>query len=162
VLATYAFQQRSVEVFAVGFLVALGTSAAAAVGGFLFGLPRYNAVLAVPVSGASTAAESSMSAADEARATAGIYTPSNNLEQVSDWLTKLLLGAGLVQLGRIGRWFSKFIDGLAAAFVGQTGQATLATARTIAGSLIVFYAAFGFLFGYIITTLWYRQRLEGE
>lgn len=51
--------------------------------GFLFGLPQ-----------AVTPSQSS----PQAR-----YLPSANLPEVSDWLTKLLLGAGLVQLTHLGR-----------------------------------------------------------
>ncbi len=159
-LVVYAVQERAVGVFAVGALVALAATAIASVGGFLFGLPRYSAVLAVPVSDSASLAESSMTAAAEAQGAAGVYTPSNNLEQVSDWLTKLLLGAGLVQLGRVGRWLGGFIDGLAGAFTSGDAASVPSAAKVIAGSLLAFYSAFGFLFGYIITTIWYRRRLE--
>jgi hypothetical protein len=158
-LAAYAWQERSLRIFAVGALVTLAATAAGSVAGFLFGLPRYSPVLAVPVSEAESPAQSSLTAAAQARAAAGIYTPSNNLEQVSDWLTKLLLGAGLVQLGHIGNWFGGFLDGLASAMTSAPGSVP-PIAHAIAGSIIVFYTSYGFLFGYIITTLWYRRRLE--
>ncbi len=159
-LLIYAWQERAVGVFAVGALVALAATAIASVGGFLFGLPRYSPVLAVPVSDSAGPAESSMTAVAGAQGAAGVYTPSSNLEQVSDWLTKLLLGAGLVQLGRVGRWLGGFIDRLAGAFTSGDTAAVPSTAKAIAGSLLAFYSAFGFLFGYIVTTIWYRRRLE--
>ncbi|SCE76315.1 hypothetical protein [Micromonospora mirobrigensis] len=146
-LAGYAWQQRSATVFAVGTLVALAASAVGVLAGFLFGLPRY-----VPAAGAATVAE----------LRAGTYTPGNNLEQVADWLTKLLLGAGLTQLGRFGGWFGAFTAALGGALVGPGGSDP-SGARVLAGSVIVLYPALGFLFGYVLTTLWYLRNLsEGE
>jgi hypothetical protein len=146
-LAAYAWNERAFEVFAVGALMALAVTGIASVVGFLFGLPRYS----------DSPGPDGLSIAAEARA-AGLYVPSNNLEQVSDWLTKLLLGAGLVQLGRVGRWLGGFIDGVAGAFT--TDSTITSTARVLAASLLAFYSAFGFLFGYIVTSIWYRRRLQ--
>lgn len=101
-----------------------------------------------------------MTAAAEVQASASIYSPSNNLEQVSDWLTKLLIGAGLVQLGHVGRWLGGFINALACGLMSGDSNVTSPAAKIVAGSLVGFYTAFGFLFGYIVTTLWYRRRLE--
>lgn len=56
--------------------------------GFLFGMPR-SAVAA------STNEENDSNSALP-------YRPSTNLEQVSDWLTKILIGVGLVELSQIG------------------------------------------------------------
>ncbi len=47
---------------------------------------------------ARTAAGTSASSSSPTTASAAGYGANTNLEQVSDWLTKLLLGAGLTQL----------------------------------------------------------------
>jgi hypothetical protein len=159
-LAAYALEEGSLEVFAVGALVALAATAAGAVGGFLFGLPRYNPVLELTSSFSNDSASSSSAPADPARIPSAVYTPSNNLEQISDWLTKLLIGAGLVQLGRMGSWFGGFIDGLAGAMHRGDLQIVSPAAKVVSGSLLIFYTTFGFMGGYIITNLWYRRRLE--
>jgi hypothetical protein len=147
-LAMYARQKKAVEVFAAGTLMALAATAIASLVGFLFGLPRYS----------ESGPPGSRIAEADAR-DPGLYAPSNNLEQVSDWLTKLLIGAGLVQLGHVGRWLGRFIDELAGAFGSGSSEAVL-TAKVLAASLLAYYSAFGFLFGYIITNTWYRNRLE--
>jgi hypothetical protein len=152
-LAIYARQKKAVEVFAAGTLMALGVTAIASLVGFLFGLPRYSESDRPPGSRIADAD------AGDPVLYAGLYAPSNNLEQVSDWLTKLLIGAGLVQLGHVGRWLGGFIDELAGAFGSGDSQAVL-TAKVLAASLLAYYSAFGFLFGYIITNTWYRNRLE--
>jgi hypothetical protein len=148
-LGMYTWQEKAVKVFAVGTLLALAATAVASVVGFLFGLPRYS----------ESTGPNGSSISAKARA-AGLYVPSNNLEQVSDWLTKLLLGAGLVQLGHMGRWLGGFTDGLARAFVSGNAELIPPTAKVLAASLLAFYSALGFLSGYIVTSIWYRRRLQ--
>ena len=63
---------------AVAALVAGGAFLAGGLLGFLFGIPRSLAV-------------------QEGVADQGGYQPNTNLEQISDWLTKILVGVGLVQ-----------------------------------------------------------------
>lgn len=150
-LGVYAWQESSIQVFAVGAFMALATTGIASAVGFLFGLPRYSDSVGPAGSRATVAAE--------ARAL-GLYVPSNNLEQVSDWLTKLLLGAGLVQLGRVGRWLDGLIEELAGALAGPGANPIPSTAKVLAASLLAFYSALGFLSGYIVTSLWYRRRLQ--
>jgi hypothetical protein len=152
-LGAYAKQKNDPNVFVAGTLMALAATGIAALVGFLFGLPRY--------SEAGRPAGPRIAEADERDPGLyrGLYAPSNNLEQVSDWLTKLLIGAGLVQLGRVGRWLGGFIDEVGGAF-GTGDSQTVLTAKVLAASLLIFYSAFGFLFGYIVTSIWYRKRLE--
>lgn len=79
------------------------------------------------------------------------YRVNTNLEQISDWLTKILVGAGLVQLGdltnALGRLADRVGDGL-----GNTAAAT-----NIALATLVYFAASGFLIAY----LWTRLLLTG-
>ena len=65
----------------------LATLAASAVGGltgFLFGVPK------------------GPSDRDEQQRSGFFYRPNTNLEQVSDWLTKIIVGVGLIQAREIG------------------------------------------------------------
>jgi len=107
--------------------------------GFLFGIPR------VISSGQARLGQSSD------------YTPSSNLSEVSDWLTKLLLGAGLVQLTHLGKPIGSLINQIAAAL---NNSATYSGAAKVAAGTIIFgYVAIGLLDGYVITTLWYQKKL---
>jgi hypothetical protein len=154
----YAWTQGQVWIFMVGALVALAATVVGAFLGFLFGLPRFN-----PVTTVSTPIGSSPPAAGEAPATSevrGGYAPSNNLEQISDWFTKLLLGAGLVQLGHIGSWLGSFVVVTARGFTPSKSGAPVEVGRVVVASVLAFYFGFGFLFGYIDTTLWYSIRLD--
>jgi len=92
--------------------------------GFLFGIPR----------------SLSSSAADVARAlpdAAGInkVQPNTNLEQISDWLTKIIVGVGLTQLAKTQQLLDYAAAALAPGFAPIAGG-------TLFGMAILF--AFGF------------------
>ena len=46
------------------------------------------------------------------------YQGNTNLEQVSDWLTKIIVGIGLVQIGHIVPALSKFAESMKAPLGG--------------------------------------------
>jgi hypothetical protein len=114
--------------------VALVTAGAAmlsgALLGFLFGLPR------VAVSGRPSNGDPENSS--------GLETNSN-LDEVSDWLTKILVGLGLVQLGRISHAVNGIGGELAPGLGGLPG------AKAFAVGLLIYSAIDGFLVGYIWT-----------
>ena len=78
------------------------------------------------------------------------YSPNTNLEQISDWLTKILVGVGLTQLVNAWDYLSMLANNAAS---GMGDPAT----PIFAISLILYYALCGFLFGYI----WTRLKLAG-
>ena len=87
--------------------------------------------------------------------------PSTNLAEISDWLTKLLLGAGLVELTRLGHPLSSLIDAVARGLQGiPAGGAVSGTPVLVAASILVMYVVLGFLDGYVVTTLWYGKYLQ--
>lgn len=98
-----------------------------AVAGFLFGVPRFARPEGEP----------------SARTRLAINT---NLVDVSDWLTKLLLGATLTQLGNI----PGFVWGAAGALV----QPDVPGHRAVTAAVLVYYAASGFLGFYLITQIY--------
>ena len=82
------------------------------------------------------------------------FEPSTNLAEISDWLTKLLLGAGLVGLTHLGGPLGRLVDTVARG-LGPPG-----TAVETAAAILIGYAVLGFLAGYLATTLWYGRRLQ--
>jgi hypothetical protein len=125
--------------------------------GFLFGIPRSlqgDRVDTVPV-GHSTATP--LTAAPAPAATPG-YGANTNLEQISDWLTKILVGVGLTQLTGLPSKLSegaKYI-GEALSGVGSTPEQLL-TGERIASAMLLYFTTCGFLFSY----LWTRLYLAG-
>lgn len=152
----------------VGILTALAALAAGSLLGFLFGIPRVvsSGELRHKTTNASIAklqgpGRSNTAASPEVTAASpgSGFTPSTNLAEVSDWLTKLLLGAGLVQLTHLGRPLGKLINSVAAGL--EDVQTRLSgSARVMAAVILFTYVIVGFLDGYLVTTLWYGRRLD--
>jgi len=89
------------------------------------------------------------------------FSPSTNLAEISDWLTKLLLGAGLVELTRLGHPISALINAVARGLQDVPANAKIqGTPVLVAGGILVLYVILGFLDGYVITTVWYGKYLE--
>jgi hypothetical protein len=94
---------------AVAALVAGGAFLAGGLLGFLFGIPRS---LAGP-EGADGKTE------------LGAYRPNTNLEQISDWLTKILVGVGFVQFTTLARHAGELVNFLGPALGGtRSGRAS--------------------------------------
>jgi len=101
--------------------------------GFLFGIPR-------TVQGTSGATGDTQ------------YQGNTNLEQVSDWLTKIIVGVGLVQIGRSLPALTKLAASMKAPLGGQPSSGAFGL------GLAISFALLGFLFLY----LWSRERLPQE
>ncbi|MDB5692933.1 MAG: hypothetical protein JWO81_1996 [Alphaproteobacteria bacterium] len=108
------------------FLWAMACIAVGALTGFLFGVPRANPAAAT-----------------------GPFLHNTNVEAVSDWLTKILVGVGLVNFQAIGG----FVDRLAFGFAhASSSVAAFGTA------LIVYFFVIGIIQGYVLTRLFLAPR----
>lgn len=79
----------------------------------------------------------------------GRYASNSNLEQISDWLTKILVGAGLVQLTTLPRGLRALGDYLGDG-LGIANGSSLSVAATV----------YGVTTGFVFTYLWARLRLR--
>ena len=113
--------------------------------GFLFGIPRTlsgNQSETTPsANGSSTNAQSSTSG-PSANGGTGL-TPNTNLEQISDWLTKILVGVGLTQISKL----SGVLTALALAL--KPGFGNIEGGGTLGVIIVIFFAICGFLIGYL-------------
>lgn len=130
---------NSSVVFAVELIAGLAALVGGALLGFLFGIPR-----------TPPRSQTNGGAADGAPESQNrpVYEPSNNLEQVSDWLTKILVGAGLVQLEEMRDFLNEI-----GAHVG-TAVGGAATGVVTQLTLLVF-GILGFLGGFLWTRVYY-------
>ncbi|MEZ2146359.1 tetratricopeptide repeat protein [Bradyrhizobium sp. DN5] len=142
----------------IGMLLALSLAAAAAGGflGFLFGIPRLlqrspSASMPAPAqasstgSGAGTPSTGAAATAQSAAVSSRLYGSNTNLEDISDWVTKIIVGLGLVQAKTI---YSKLWDAATnfkTAIPGVVGTDVLFLLVCIAA------AVGGFLFFYLET-----------
>ncbi len=74
---------------------------------------------------------------------------------VRDWLTKLLLGAGLAQLAHLGAPAGSLIDDVARGLAASSKRTE--AAKVVAGAILFGYTAMGLLNGYLMTTTWYQN-----
>lgn len=141
---------------AVGTLSAGSAALVGGLLGFLFGIPR-TLQAGPPLKGASASEpdvpDQSPDRASVHSASSANYVPNTNLEQISDWLTKILVGVGLTQVHAI---YGKTAE--VAGFLGLTlSNGSNETGRVFGWSIIIFYSVSGFLLGY----LWTRLYLPG-
>lgn len=125
--------------------------------GFIFGVPHTGD----KIPDASPAESSSDPEKNAGKSTAHgsqtNYRPNTSLEQISDWLTKMLIGVGLVEL--------KVIPGklrLAAQFFAKGLGGDTAEAFSLA--VLVYFSVCGFVFGFLWSRLylprWFREADE--
>ena len=125
---------------AIGTLTAGASLMVGALLGFLFGIPRTLQGERPP----DVLERSSGGSAPE-------YRVNTNLEQISDWLTKILVGVGLVQLGAIIDALGNLADYIDRSLGNPGGGAAFAL------GVVIYFAVGGFLIAY----LWTRLNLTG-
>lgn len=118
--------------------IALGAHGSFWCVGFIFGYPRR-----------TTHSTGGAAQADPAVETGEVYRENTALGEVSDWMTKILLGVGLVQLTSIG----EALDGFGREIAVVTDEPT---AYYVTLASIAFFASSGLLCGY----LWTIVRLQ--
>lgn len=119
------------------FALALGAVVLGALLGFLFGIPRTLQHDQAPQASSILPEQEQIG-----------YQINTNLEQISDWLTKIIVGVGLIELGSIGSWLTEFSKVIGDGF----GEDVFGQAFVL--GVLVYFTSAGFLFGY----LWTRFR----
>lgn len=121
VLAIYGWTSGDAdgwEIMALAFLIGSAAFWLAGVLGYLFGIPR------------------------SLQEREGPFRANTSLEQISDWLTKIVIGVGLVEIRALGGWLNGIGDDVASA-------TNLVGARQLFIALMLLEAACGFIFFYI-------------
>jgi len=75
------------------------------------------------------------------------------LEQISDWLTKLLVGAGLAEIKNL----PSHIATLAAFIADGWGGTPSQHLQPLAAALIIYFVAEGFITGYLVTRMFIQS-----
>jgi uncharacterized protein YneF (UPF0154 family) len=147
---------RYTETSATAGLWALACLACGLIGGFLFGIPKVSQeplqdpVPAVTPAGAVAAGPARPVARPGTDYTLQVNT---NLEQISDWLCKIIVGIGLIELRNV----PDRIDALATALSRDLGPGF---SHAYAGGLIVYFLVIGFLGGFILTRLFLMREFS--
>jgi hypothetical protein len=124
-----------------GFILAVACLAAGFLAGFLFGIPR---VL-----------QGDRAQPPNPAVGSGAYRQrvNTNLEEISDWLTKIIVGLGLYELKRVPAWVGELARVFASSFQQPEQE------RGFFGAAIVFFLICGFLLGYLVTRLYLQGAL---
>jgi hypothetical protein len=143
-IAAFARTSTVLGAFGVASMVASASLLAGAFFGFIFGVPR------TLQRGGEDDVGSNKTLDANSKPT---YRPNTNLEQISDWLTKILVGAGLTQIGGIRQWLRDLGTSLAPGFGASDN------ARVFATATVVCFVLNGFLIGYLWTRLYFAGAL---
>ncbi|MBU1220525.1 hypothetical protein KKF34_02125 [Myxococcota bacterium] len=120
------------RVSGVSLLIVTTALFSGALVGFLFGIPR-----------------TSSSESDQKDK----YRVNTNLEQVSDWLTKIIIGVGLTQLVRIPHFLKKYALYTSSSFSGVPGSTAFSIALLVSGLIA------GFILSYMYTRAYMAKAL---
>jgi hypothetical protein len=123
-----------------GLLWGMAALAAGAIVGFLFGIPRV----------VQTGPQPNADPADTEAATPVAYRVqvNTNLEQISDWLTKIIVGLGLINLGKLPEHVGRISAYVGASFGPEPEHAHFACA------VLLYFSVMGFALGYLLTRLY--------
>jgi hypothetical protein len=149
-----------VETSSLAIVIAAAFACSGGLLGFLFGVPRAlgrdseTVVTEAPATSGSSTPATSLSATDTAPAQRALYRSNTNLEEISDWLTKILVGVGLTQIATFPRRLRDLGEYLAPAFGARTGSEQFAVV------LVIAYTVLGFLFSYLWTRMFLKRALE--
>jgi hypothetical protein len=133
--AAYTLNVSDVSALAVASLLAAGAFLLGGLFGFLFGIPK------------------SLTGEKPRR-----FNPNTNLEEISDWLTKIIVGLSLIQLGLLLDRLKEFAEFMKPALGGEP------SAPAFAISVLVLFSVDGFLTLYFATRLYVGEafaRAEG-
>lgn len=143
VVLAFVFVLLSPSKTFVAILWALGCTAVGHLVGFIFGIPR---IVIEPSSTSMSAVTAKTETSVLPREIKTPYQVNTNLQDISDWLTKIIVGLGLVELRQVDDHMLR-----AATFVGQSLGSQ--EAPGVAGAIIVYFSTLGFLGGYLTTRL---------
>jgi hypothetical protein len=138
-IAFYAYENDTIPwkntwtAMATLFFVSGAIFTSSSLVGFLFGIPRTTVI-------------------DKSEKSKSGYIGNDNLLQVSDWITKIILGLGLTQIHQIPTMLQK-VAGYIHAYTGVSNQAFIIL-------VILYFACLGFLFGYLWTRLYFIKMLR--
>lgn len=151
-IGLFALQTQSagqfLSVLGVGFVIAGACLLSGGLLGFLFAIPR---TLQHDRSEETAARPLGQ---EQPAASQASYQANTNLEQISDWLTKILVGVGLTQLTAVPGALQAY-----ATFAGA-GLGGGRVSETVAVGILVFYLVCGFLISYLWTRLYFAGALR--
>jgi hypothetical protein len=154
------------SVFGAGALLALASLMTGALVGFVFGIPRSlrerpspprqpNPAPASPTQSttASAPASAPTGTATDNTAAGNQFQSNTNLEEISDWLTKIIVGLGLTKLTKIPDYVGRLTWFVTHSIVAGHPEYT----ESVAFSIMAAFGCCGFFMGYLMTRLFLQR-----
>jgi hypothetical protein len=144
------------RIFGVGMLVAGAALLSGFLLGFIFAIPRVGDQKGRAATAQPQGAQAPVSGAPNDP------VPFNaNLVEISDWLTKIIVGVGLVELHSIKDKLGELSYYLAPGLLPAPSVEPLISGQAAGLAILIFYSTLGFLLGYVWTMIYFRY-LVGE
>jgi hypothetical protein len=148
IVYTFGSKGGSWSTLSASVMIAAAALVSGGLIGILFGVPRS---IAAP----QPAGNPPAGPAGPAGPVGAAIGANTNLEQISDWLTKIIVGVTLTQFGTIKREGGQLFHSLAPAVGGGTGAAAFA------GSIVIYFVVVGFLIGWLYARLRLNLAMSG-
>lgn len=136
---------HSINAAPLATLWSLACLASGGIIGFLFGIPRVLQGDATHAPAEQLGGKDETSLSHQAAYRQQVNT---NLEQISDWLTKIIVGIGLVELRRLPELLNR-----SSTFIAN-GLGLSPNSQVLAAAIIVYFGLIGFLSTYMITRIY--------
>ncbi len=156
-LVCWAASRNTVEAkfesIALGVFLIGGSALVGGVLGLLFGIPKSVSDPEASEQTSSTDAGPTNRKTTENPTGRSSYAVNTNLEQISDWLTKIIVEVGLTELGNIRSQFQALAKYFGNGFTAGGSGSADTTAPVVAALIIVYGLTAGFLAGYLLTRM---------
>lgn len=144
----YASQASNLTQFAsvvgVAFMIACASLLSGGLVGFLFGIPR----TLQQDRGEGTLQDMKEKNTSQDKSPGAPYQTNTNLEQISDWLTKILVGVGLTQISVLPKALQDYAD------YTTLGLGNFSSSKIFSLALLIYFLIGGFLISYLLTRLY--------
>jgi len=134
----------------IALLISMGLTAAGYVVGLLFSVPKATA------GSSHNASDKDAQSSQSARQ---IYSLNTNLEEVADWLTKIIVGLGLVEAKRIITFMLNASAALGATLASAEPTLNQPASQGISMGIILSFPPIGFLLGFFSVRLYVSRAL---
>jgi hypothetical protein len=161
----FGWHRTLLMVFGIAIVGAGASLAAGFLLGFVFGIPRAAARVeaSVPAAANGTSGDGPKPVPQNGgSAGSHAFQANSNLVEISDWLTKIFVGVGLVELAKI----PLKMKGLAAYFAaglrecGSSDASCVQSSEAFAMMIIIFFGVCGFLLGYLWARLYLQKAFD--
>jgi hypothetical protein len=136
---------QGISIVGVGFLIAGASLFSGMLIGFIFGIPRILSQESYSLESDNSEGNSEGSGNKDKLFQRELYKENSNLDQISDWLTKILVGVGLTQLIRVPAALQQYSVNI------EPALGSFSSSGTFGVAILIFSSVDGFLIGYLWT-----------